>query len=72
MPMLFNQLAEVTPITTADFQSVMDALTAQFSVSTIVGVIALVTGACVGFAFMWWGVNFLKAKIMKAVKKGKV
>lgn len=72
MPMLFNQLAEVTPITTADFQSVMDALTGQFSVATVVGVIALVTGACVGFAFMWWGVNFLKAKIMKAVKKGKV
>ena len=65
-------LAEVAPIGISDFQSVLDALQAQFSVQTIVSVLAVVTGACVGFAFMWWGVNFLKAKIMKAVKKGKV
>ena len=59
-------------VTTSDFQSVIDALTAQVSVSTVVAVIAGGMAACVGLAFMWWGVRKLVRMIMAAFKKGKV
>lgn len=59
-------------VTTTDFQSVIDALTAQVSVSTVVTVIAAGMAACVGLAFMWWGVRKLIRMIMAAFKKGKV
>lgn len=61
-----------TAVTTSDFQSVIDALTAQVSVSTVVTVIAGGMAACVGLAFMWWGVRKLIRMIMAAFKKGKV
>lgn len=60
-----------TAITTADFQSIIDALTAQISVSTVVTVVASGMAAAVGFVFMWWGVRKLVRMIMSAVKKGK-
>lgn len=60
-----------TAITTADFQSIIDALTAQISVSTVVTVVAAGMTAAVGFVFMWWGVRKLVRMIMSAVKKGK-
>lgn len=59
-------------VTTSDFQTVIDALTAQVSVSTVVAVIAGGMAACVGLAFMWWGVRKLIRMIMAAFKKGKV
>lgn len=65
-------LADSTAITTADFQSVLDAITAQISVQTIVGVLAIGATAAVGFAFMWWGVRKLIKVLMSAFKKGKV
>lgn len=60
-----------TAITTADFQSIIDALTAQISVSTVVTVVAVGMATAVGFVFMWWGVRKLVRMIMSAVKKGK-
>ena len=60
-----------TAITTTDFQSIIDALTAQISVSTVVTVVAAGMAAAVGFVFMWWGVRKLVRMIMSAVKKGK-
>lgn len=61
-----------TAITSSDFTSVLDALKAQISVGTIVEVLAVVAGACVGLAFMWWGVRKLITALMGAFKKGKV
>lgn len=61
-----------TAITSADFQSVMTALQNQISVATIVEVLAVLAGATVGLAFMWWGVRKLVRAIMSAFKKGKV
>lgn len=55
----------------ADFQSIIDALTGQISVSTIVAVIAAVIGITVGIAFMWWGARYASRKIMGALKKGR-
>lgn len=67
-----STLAEFTAVTTSDFQSIITALEQQVSVSTVVGVIAAGMAACVGLAFMWWGVRKLVRMIMAAFKKGKV
>lgn len=59
-------------ITSADWASVITALTNQISVSTVVGVLATIAAACVGLAFMWWGVRKATRALMSAFKKGKV
>lgn len=69
MPMF---LATATAITSNDFNSVLQALQAQISVSTVVEVLAVLATACVGLAFMWWGVRKLTRALMSAFKKGKV
>ena len=65
-PILAN--ATTTPISSSDFQSVMEALTGQLSVSTVVGVLATCIGASVGFVFMWWGVRKLTAMLQRGFK----
>lgn len=67
-----SSVAAFTAVTTSDFQSIISALEQQVSVSTVVGVIAAGMAACVGLAFMWWGVRKLVRMIMAAFKKGKV
>lgn len=61
-----------TAISSTDFQSVLQALQGQISVSTIVEVLAVAAGASVGLSFMWWGVRKLARVLMAAFKKGKV
>lgn len=63
---------DTTVITSADWSSVITALTNQISVSTVVGVLATIAAACVGLAFMWWGVRKATRALMSAFKKGKV
>ena len=69
---MYPILAEVSSVTSADFQSVLETLQGQISVSTIVGVLGVAAGAAVGLAFMWWGVRKLTKVLMSAFKKGKV
>lgn len=69
MPML---LTTTTTVSSSDWASVIEALTGQISVSTVVGVLATVAAACVGLAFMWWGVRKAVRALMSAFKKGKV
>lgn len=52
--------------------SVLKAITDQISVTTVVGVLATVAGACVGLAFMWWGLRKAINALMSAFKSGKV
>lgn len=59
-------------ISSTDFSSVLTALQNQISVSTIVEVLVVLVGACVGLAFMWWGVRKLISALMSAFKKGRV
>lgn len=59
-------------ITSSDFTGVLTALQNQISVATVVEVLAVVAGACVGLAFMWWGVRKVVRALMGAFKKGKV
>lgn len=58
--------------TPTDWQSVIDAITAQVSVSTIVGVLASVTAVCIGMVFMWWGLRKVVRMIMGAFRRGKM
>lgn len=58
-------------VTVADFQSVIDALTAQISVSSVVGVLSATVGICIGLVFMWWGVRKALRALMSAFKRGK-
>lgn len=63
---------EGTAISSTAFDAVLEALTAQISVSAVVEVLAVVAGACVGFAFMWWGVRKATRALMSAFKKGRI
>ena len=72
MPAMFALPAEAATITSSDFSSVLTALQGQISVSTVVEVLAVVVGACVGLAFMWWGVRKVARMIMAAFKKGRI
>ena len=65
-------LTSTTAISSSDFTSVLQALQNQISVSTVVEVLVVLVGACVGLAFMWWGVRKLTRALMSAFKKGKV
>lgn len=59
-------------IQASDFSSVLESITSQISVGSIVGVLGIAAGSAVGLAFMWWGVRKLTGVLMKAFKKGKV
>lgn len=56
----------------SDLTSVFTEITKQFSVTTIIGVVAGLVGICITFAFMWWGIRKGISKVMAAVKKGRV
>lgn len=59
-------------VSSADFASVLDSITAQISVSTIVGVLGALAAAVVGIVFMWWGVRKISGAIMNAFKSGRL
>lgn len=58
-------------VAVSDFQSVLTALEAQVSVSTVVTVLAAGATAAVGLTFMWWGVRKLTQMLMSAFHKGR-
>lgn len=64
--------ATQTVVTPDDFSGVLTALQQQISVSTIVGVLVVVVGACIGLVFMWWGVRKVARAFMGAFRKGKM
>ena len=64
--------AGTTAITSSDFMSVITKLQEQISVSTVVEVLGVTAAACVGLAFMWWGVRKVTRALMSAFKKGKI
>lgn len=61
-----------TAVSSADWASVLSAMTGQISVSTVVAVLASTTGAAIGLVFMWWGVRKLARVLMAAFRKGKL
>lgn len=63
---------DTSVVTAAAWESVMTALTAQVSVSTIVAVLATLVTAGIGLVFMWWGVRKALRSLMSAFRKGKM
>lgn len=63
---------ESTAISSTAFKSVIDAVTAQISVSSVVEVLAYAVPICIGLVFMWWGVRKVTRMIMGAFRKGKL
>lgn len=61
-----------TAIGSAAFRSVIDAVTAQISVTSVVEVLAFAVPICIGLVFMWWGVRKVTRMIMGAFRKGKL
>lgn len=61
-----------TVITPADWKSVLDAMVAQISIPTVVGVLASCVGVGIGLVFMWWGVRKTARVLMAAFRNGKL
>lgn len=66
------QTSSFTAITFADFKSVIDAITAQVSVSSVVGVLAAAAAIAITFVFMWWGVRKVTKMVMGSARSGKI
>lgn len=58
-------------VTASDYAEVITGVTSQFSVTQIVGVMAAIVGAGIGFVFLWWGARKAYRAIMSAVRKGR-
>lgn len=65
-------LSATTTVTSADWKPILDAVTAQISVSNVAAVLGTIAGAGVGFAFFWWGGRKALRALMAAFKKGKI
>lgn len=63
---------DTSVVSSTDWQPIIDAITPQVSVSTIVGVLATAVAAVIGPVFMWWGARKGVRMLMAAFRKGKV
>ena len=77
MPKFFNLpgmllTAGTNVVTADDWSAVISSMTNQISVSTVVGVIAVVVGAGIGLVFMWWGVRKASKSLMEAFRSGRL
>lgn len=63
--------ADPAVVTSADWSSVISAMTAQVSVSTVVGVVATTVSAGIGLVFMWWGMRKAVRALFKAFRSGR-
>ena len=64
--------AGTTVVSSTDWAPIITAMTAQISVTTVVGVISTAIGAGIGLVFMWWGGRKAVRTLMSAFRKGKV
>lgn len=65
-------MGESTVIGWSDLSSVLNAITAQISVTTVIAVVAGAVTAAIGLVFMWWGIRKLTRVLMSAFRKGKL
>lgn len=72
MPWVMLSASTPTVVSASDWSSVISAMTAQISVSTIVGVLATLVTAGIGLVFMWWGVRKAARSLMAAFRKGRM
>lgn len=68
-------LADAPPagvVTASDWASVINAMTSQISVSTVVGVLATLVTAGIGLVFLWWGVRKAVGSLMGSFRSGRI
>lgn len=68
----FAESPTSTVVTASDWSSVISALTAQISVSTIIAALATFVTAGIGIVFMWWGLRKGIRSLMAAFRKGRM
>ena len=68
----FMSFLTAAAVSSSDFAGVLEAITNQISVATIVEILVACVGASVGLAFMWWGVRKVVRALMSAFKSGKI
>lgn len=61
-----------TVVTANDWASVITAMTAQISVTTVVGVLATLVTAGIGLVFLWWGVRKAVGSLMGSFRSGRI
>lgn len=59
-------------VTASDWASVINAMTSQISVTTIVGVLATLVTAGIGLVFLWWGVRKAVGSLMGSFRSGRI
>lgn len=59
-------------VSASDWASVISAMTAQISVSTVVGVLATLVTAGIGLVFLWWGVRKAVGSLMGSFRSGRI
>lgn len=69
MPVLFSAGGDTVSVST--IMSILNAVTAQFSVANIVAFIAGILGVTVTFVFLWWGIRKGFRALVKAATKGR-
>lgn len=58
-------------VTTTDIQTIMSAVTEQFSIANITSFLAYIIGFSVGFVFLWWAIRKGFRAILAASTRGK-
>ena len=59
-------------VTASDWASVINAMTPQISVSTVVGVLATLVTAGIALVFLWWGVRKAVGSLMGSFRSGRI
>lgn len=54
------------------WQSIISAMTAQVSVTTVVAALATMVTAGIGLVFMWWGVRKAARVLMASFRSGRL
>jgi len=68
----FKSLLAASVIGFTDIQPIITAIEAQFSVTTMVQVLAAAMAIAIGFVFMWWAGRKVIKVIFAGARKGKV
>lgn len=69
---VYIEASSTASVTFATFKSVIDAITAQVSVTTIVEVLAAAAAIAITFVFMWWGVRKVTRMVMGSARSGSI
>lgn len=64
--------ADAVAASPTDWSGVISALTAQISITTIMGALATFVAAGIGIVFTWWGVRKGIRSLMAAFRKGRM